>query len=503
MDVSDAIVYSRETSLYNQPCLSGSRTLPVTYEQFVKSLSDSGLLADDELSAIAAKVPRDERGINVEAFAKDLVRRRKLTRYQASVLYQGQARALTFGDYVIVDKIGSGAMGQVFKAQHRRLKRFVALKVLRASSAKSEKSVKRFQREAEAAAKLSHPNVVAVHDAGELHGTHYIVMQYVEGRDLQSFVKQNGPLPIPTAVSCIIQAAKGLEYAHRNGIVHRDIKPSNLLLDSEGHVTVLDMGLARIDEMFGEGDDMAPLTIAGQMMGTVNFVSPEQAIDAHSVDARSDVYSLGCTLYYLLKGKPPYQRDNMALTLLAHNEAPIPSLCEEVAGVPEQLNAAFRRMLAKNVADRYSDMTQVIDDLSQCLNALATARASGNAVVAVALPVAKIVQTVSDSLSDTKTSVERTATSEISDLGPQAISSDSIASVPEFAVWLPGAGRAPQQFWKDWRWLAGLGGGIIVLIVALALWLSGGSGRKGSPNKKVGAESPASDSNEEAGSAVE
>jgi eukaryotic-like serine/threonine-protein kinase len=468
--------------------------LPVSYEQFVKSLSDSGLLADDELVAIVGRVPRDERGINVEEFAKDLVRNRKLTRYQASVLYQGQARSLIFGDYVIVDKIGSGAMGQVFKAQHRRLKRFVALKVLRASSAKSEKSVKRFQREAEAAAKLTHANIVAVYDAGEMHGTHYIVMQYVEGRDLQSFVKQNGPLPFPTAVSCIIQAAQGLDFAHRQGIVHRDIKPSNLLLDSEGHVTVLDMGLARIDEVFGEGDAMGQLTIPGQMMGTVNFVSPEQAIDAHSVDARSDIYSLGCTLYYLLTGKPPYQKENMALTLLAHAEAPIPNVREEVAGAPEELDLVFQRLLAKQAGDRYADMAQVIDGLSRCLNAAKGIRSPASAVVAVPLPVANIVRKTSDSLSETKSPVERTAISENSDLGAQAVSSDSITSVPDFAAWSPGGSQSGRSPRLGGGWITAIACALIAGLVALAFFLANGTMRKARLKPKVAAESAPAES---------
>lgn len=466
--------------------------MPVTYEQFVKSLTDSGLLADDEVSILAQKASRDGASANVEQLAKDLIRRRKLTRYQASVLYQGQARALTFGEYVIIDKIGSGAMGQVFKAQHRRLKRFVALKVLRASSAKSEKAVKRFQREAEAAAKLSHPHVVAVHDAGELHGTHFIAMQYVEGRDLQSFVKENGPLPIATAVSCVIQAAKGLEYAHKNGIVHRDIKPSNLLLDNEGHVTVLDMGLARIDEVFGDedGEDMGQLTMPGQMMGTVNFVSPEQALDAHAVDARSDVYSLGCTMYYLMKGKSPYHGENMAQTLVAHTEAPIPDLCTDVPGASAALNAVFQKMLAKRADDRYADMTVVIQDLSKCLNAITTEQPGGKPVVAVAMPVARIVQTANESMSDTKSSVERTATSGIGESPSLPTSSDSIPSVPEFAVWSPRNETATLPFWKDRRWLAAIGGAILLAIIALAVWLNTGSATK-SPSKKKASTRPA------------
>ncbi len=230
----------------------------------------------------------------------------------------GKGKSLTLGNYVLLDMLGEGGMGMVFKARHRRMERVVALKVIKPKVVKDPVALKRFQREVIAAAKLTHPNVVAAHDADEAKGTHFLVMEYVEGADLASHVKQHGSMPIEMAVNCIVQAARGLAFAHEQGVVHRDIKPHNLLLDRHGIVKILDMGLARIDGGLGGDVRQADLTNSGAMMGTVDYMSPEQAMDSKHADARSDIYSLGCTLFYLLTRHVPFEADTMMKRLSAH-----------------------------------------------------------------------------------------------------------------------------------------------------------------------------------------
>ena len=196
---------------------------------------------------------------------------------------------------------------------------------------------------------------------------HYLAMEYVEGSDLASIVKQRGPLAVPQAVECILQAARGLQYAHSKGIVHRDIKPGNLLLDNEGTVKILDMGLARIAGSEAALGGAERLTTTGQVMGTCDYMAPEQSLDTHQADARADIYSLGCTLYRLLTGSPPYQGETFAKLFMMHLESPIPSLCKARPEVPAALDAVCQRMLAKKAEDRYQSMAEVIAELEAVL----------------------------------------------------------------------------------------------------------------------------------------
>src|SRR5262249_45263189 len=183
-------------------------------------------------------------------------------------------------------------------------------------------------------------------------------------------------------VEISLQVAKGMEYAHQQGIVHRDIKPGNLLLDRKGRVVVLDLGLARLDEEAQEnaGDDSGRLTMPGHFLGTFDYISPEQTADAHDVDARTDIYSLGCTLYYLIHGVPPYRRENAALILFAHCNDPIPPLAAGVPGVPDRLEALFTRMLAKKAADRTPSMSEVIAVLEECRREIRELRKSSTSI---------------------------------------------------------------------------------------------------------------------------
>ncbi len=307
--------------------------MSLSLEQFAKSLSASGLMPPEEIKAFHSALPAEKRK-DAQGFATELVRQGKLTKYQAAAIYQGNTKNLVLGDYRVLDKIGAGGMGQVFKAEHRRMKRVVALKLLPPDVVKDVHAGKRFQREVETAARLIHPNIVTAYDAGDHRGVHYLIMEYVDGQDLSGLVKKQGTLPVETAVNFIVQAARGLEYAHGEGVVHRDIKPANLLVDKKGTVKILDMGLARVDASLSSqehAESLEGLTSSGVMMGTVDYMSPEQAVDTRQVDHRADIYSLGCTLFYLLIGRRMYEGDTLMRRVLAHRDAPIPSLIESAA----------------------------------------------------------------------------------------------------------------------------------------------------------------------------
>lgn len=328
-------------------------------EQFVKQIEASGVLPSETLADF---VPPKASPKDAAELARELVRQKKLTKFQAEQLSQGKGKSLVLGNYVLLDKIGQGGMGAVYKAQHRRMKRIVALKMLPPSMLKDPAAAARFQREVEAAAKLRHPNIVAADDADEASGVHFLAMEFVEGQDLSALVKTSGPLPVAKAVNCILQAARGLDFAHKKGVIHRDIKPANLLLDASGTVKILDMGLARI-ESGADAGTQAELTGTGMVMGTVDYMAPEQALSTRNADARADIYSLGLSLYYLIAGKPAYDGETLMAKLLAHRDHPIPALQDAQARVPKPLEEVFRNMVAKKIEDRYQHMSVVVEAL--------------------------------------------------------------------------------------------------------------------------------------------
>jgi serine/threonine protein kinase len=287
--------------------------------------------------------------------------------------------------YRIVAKLGSGGMGEVFKAVHTNMNRLVALKVIVPHRLQDSRALSRFQREVHNAARLSHPNIVTAYDAAQDRGLWFLVMEYVEGTDLAHAIAAYSSPPLPVACEIIRQAALGLQHAHEKGMVHRDLKPANMMVSRPPPapdaptappgwpvnplVKVLDFGLARLqysDAATPEPD--RPLTREGTVIGTPEFMSPEQATDSRSVDIRSDIYSLGCTLYYLLAGRPPFVKSTVLEVLFCQKNDPPPPLQEVRPDVNPALAAVVNRMLAKRPEERFQtpkDVARALKPWSQ------------------------------------------------------------------------------------------------------------------------------------------
>jgi serine/threonine-protein kinase len=320
-------------------------------DALLETLQDSHLLTPaqlEECRGAQASFP------DTRSLARHLLQRDWLTAYQVNQVMQGKASELSLGNYVLLERVGQGGMGQVFKARHRVMNRVVALKIIRQERLSNPDLINRFRREIQLAAQLHHPNIVIAYDADEVNGTHFLVMEFVEGTDLARHVEKNGRLPLAQACDYVRQAALGLQHAHERGMVHRDIKPANLLLASrENAVKVLDMGLARLSQGADAALTAAGLTQEGTVMGTPDYMAPEQAEESTGVDTRADVYSLGCSLYFLLAGRVPFPGGTLAQKLRKHAQAepaPLSAACDDV---PAGLAAVVRKMMAKRPAERY------------------------------------------------------------------------------------------------------------------------------------------------------
>jgi eukaryotic-like serine/threonine-protein kinase len=272
---------------------------------------------------------------------------------------------------VLLGPLGEGGMGQVFKARNWKRGGVVALKLIRKERLDNPDAVRRFEREVRAAAALSHPNIVRAHDADRVVGTHLLVMEYVEGAsDLSQLVKKDGPLPVPQACEYVRQAALGLQHAYERGLVHRDIKPANLLLTADGSlVKVLDMGLARLDRPAHEEDKGSTMTQEGALLGTPDYIAPEQALESHTVDIRADLYSLGCTFYYLLTARVPFPGGTLLQKLNRHQNQEAPAVEALRPEVAPGVAAVVRRLMAKKPEDRYQTPAELAAALASVSSA--------------------------------------------------------------------------------------------------------------------------------------
>ncbi|MBL8794249.1 MAG: tetratricopeptide repeat protein [Planctomycetia bacterium] len=337
--------------------------------EFVAEIKRLQLLDPAQLQALTAELA--PRSSEPRALARDLLQRGWLTTLQINRLFQGRGGDLALGSYTLLEVLGEGGMGAVYKARHRRLDRTDAVKVIRKEFLANPNAVQRFQREAKAAARLSHPNVITVYDAGEAGDVHFLAMEFVPGTDLSRLVKQQGPLPAAVACEYIRQAALGLAHVHARGLIHRDIKPSNLLLTADGAtIKLLDLGLAR---SMGLGAEEAGLTETGSVVGTADYIAPEQARNSHQVDIRADLYSLGCTLYFLLAGKIPFTGETLAEKLIKHQLEEAPPLAGIRHDLPPGLTAVVQQLMAKNPNDRYQVPVEVAAALTPFTGALVTA----------------------------------------------------------------------------------------------------------------------------------
>jgi serine/threonine-protein kinase len=264
------------------------------------------------------------------------------------------------GHFNLVELVGGGGMGRVYRALDTRLARTVAVKVLSPDQAADGNTLLRFQNEAQSAARLDHPNIARVYYVGEDRGIPFIVFEFIEGVNIRDLVAKRGPLPLGEAVSYMLQVTAGLAHAASRDVVHRDIKPSNILITPEGTAKLIDLGLARLQRFEGPGDD---LTVSGVTLGTFDYISPEQARDPRAADVRSDVYSLGCTFYYMCTGRPPFPQGTVLQKLLQHQGDQPPDVRQLRPDLPEEVSRVLGKMLAKDPRHRYQNPQELWDDL--------------------------------------------------------------------------------------------------------------------------------------------
>jgi serine/threonine protein kinase len=319
-------------------------------DNFLKAVLRSGLLDAGQLKAAYRAVPRPDRD-DPRAVADCFVKTGKLSRFQATKLLAGQPMGLLLGPYQMLSPIGRGGMGAVYLARDSRNQQLVALKVLPPKRAREkERHLARFRREMEMCLRVAHPHIARTFEAGVHLGVYYIAMEFIPGQDLSKMVQSRGPLDVPRAAHLFAEVASALEYAHRQGLVHRDLKPSNIRVTPNQHAKVLDLGLALM-----EGEEVTdPQVVGGQgyILGSMDYIAPEQTYDAFNVDGRADIYAMGCSMYFALTGKAPFPGGSSKDKILRHRNEEPALLSERNPEVPPRFAELVHRMMIKDPARR-------------------------------------------------------------------------------------------------------------------------------------------------------
>jgi len=350
----------------------------------VDQLRQSGLLPAAYLDKLAASIRAQPR--TADQLAQELVGQNALTSYQAKQLLRGRAVDLVLGPYVILEPIGRGQMGQVFRARHRQRGDVVAVKMIRKDLRADVKVLQRFRREVHAISQLAHPNLIRARDVEEVGTAHFYAMEYVAGIDIAELIEQVGKVPIGPACDYVRQAALGLQHAHEHRLIHRDIKPANFLIAPPparrpsagvlppaarpghwGTIKLLDLGLALLKQPMADGGGPPDLTAPGFTLGTADYMAPEQVSRPHEVDIRADLYGLGCTFYHMLAGQPPFPEGELIVKLSKHRVEE-PKRVEELRPeVPPGLAGVLRKMMAKRPEARYQKPADVAQALAVIL----------------------------------------------------------------------------------------------------------------------------------------
>jgi serine/threonine protein kinase len=339
----------------------------VDSQAFLANLRKSGLCSAHQLEEATEILPLTG---SANIVARSLVKKGLLTKFQAELLLAGRSSGFILGQYRILDFLGEGGMGRVYKAEHTTMGRTVALKVLAPRHTNTEKARRLFMAEVRAAGKLMHPNIVTAHDANEIDGRHYLVMEYIDGPNLNQLVHERGPLPVGLACDIVRQVASGLQYAHEQGMVHRDIKPPNVLLQrsgtalSSGYLAkIVDFGLARLVDASEEREDRANAPAINLTVGTPDYLSPEQACNSPIVDIRSDLYSLGCTFYFLLAGQVPFPGGTSLEKLMRQTTEEATAIEQLRPDIPQEVASIVRSLMAKEPRCRYQTPAQLVLEL--------------------------------------------------------------------------------------------------------------------------------------------